>query len=396
VCAYRRASQSLGEYHAFAIADDSGRDRENAFGDAVTILSFLYEKDRVTVVNVASLFTWLFREHGAHFTERRGPLLRRLRRVVEELPPERVQALVAALEGAGEFVLATPAYVAALEILSAHSITNPHEPALFLDGYVNALRRADYGLSVRHISEGAAAVIVRLAAASNAGSPVLGPPVGLFTLTPPDDPEPSEYAEEARRVRAVRTHVRILCRALGRVEGDIRNSALDALIRTIRYGARSKGNGGTVGAFAARYEGFPQADNDRPCAQDLASALDVTKDDDRARLFEEILGIDEPYTLAQLYTLVRPELRPRLAERLLRLNPNEAAPISSYPEMQLRIDALLNAGLVEQAQMFVDAERDVQTLGRVQHRNREQFTYKLRLALLHADWQAIYHYYVTQ
>jgi hypothetical protein len=379
---------------SFAVVDDSDRDRdrESAFSDAVTVLAYLFDTDRTDAANVASLFTWSFREHGADFVERRQAFLSRLRHLAKELTPTRLQAVESALQASHAFELATPPYVAALEVLGSSSIADVPDPMAIVTGYIVPLRRGGYGLSVRHVSEEAAAVVMRLAAATAAGADILGSPAELFVLTPSDEPQPTAFSEEARLARAVRAHVRVLCRSLAsaRLKGNVRTATLNALVRVVRYGAFSPKNGGVVGAFAARYAGSPYADDDRPIAEDLAVALDAANEDNRGRLLHEIVGMDEPHTLAQLYALVRPDLQASIASRLSQLGPSEAGPIQSLIEMQLRIDALLSAGFVNEAQAFIDVERAAKTLGRVQHRGQAQFVYDLRTALLREDWQAIY------
>lgn len=380
---YRSTSGLFG-----TIDDTEGGER--AFNDAVTILTYFYETERISPQDVAALFVWMFRERDLQFAARRDSIYRRLRHIVDGQRPESVQALISAFQASDDgFSLETPAYVSALGLVAETSIANVVDTQQFLEGYVDAIQRADYSLSVQYVSDDAAAVIVRLARAVPEGPPVLGKPHVLFALREPQDLNP--YIEESRLARAVRTHVRVLCRALCRLEAGDRHAALSALVGTIEYGARSKEHGGVAGAFAAYYEDRFQSDRDQPIAEDLAAALGCTNGDDQARLLEVIKQIDEPYTLAQLYVRVAAELRPILEERISQLGPDEAPSVLSYTEMQLRTEALLNAGLTAAAQAYVHAEGELKTLGgRILHREQARFVNDLRLALLRKDWRKLY------
>jgi hypothetical protein len=151
-----------------------------------------------------------------------------------------------------------------------------------------------------------------------------------------------------------------------------------------------------VGAFAARYEESLRSDGDRPIAEDLAVALKCSNGEGRARLFEEIQRIDEPYTLALLYMRVTDDLRPMLANRVSQLTPAEVTRPLSYTEVRLRTEALLNAGLAEAAQAYISAERDIKTSGQVRQREEIRFVNDLRLAVLRKAWSDIYNAHVPE
>jgi hypothetical protein len=379
---YARSMATFG-----TIDDTSGRER--AFADAVTVLTFLFETDQASSDDVAALFVWLFRERGPQFADRRLQLYRRLRQIIDGQSVEHIQALIAALIASDDgFSLETAAYVSALGVVADTAVAHVIDVQPFLEGYVNAIQRADYSLSVQYIAEDTAAVVVQIARTDPAGSLILGQPAELFALREPPDPNP--FTEEARLARAIRTHVRVLCRALSRLEDGDRHVAVTALARAIAYGARGKEHGGVISAFSARYEDRLQSDGDRPITDDLALALRSTGDSERSQLLEAIRQIDEPYTLAVLHRLVVPELRQTLAERITQLGPDDAAISLSYRDTELRIEALLSAGLTEVAQAYTDAERDIKTLGVLRHRERVRFVNELRLTVLHKEWQKIY------
>ena len=376
---------------SFGTIDRTADDRENAFSDAVMVLASLYEADTVSAADLAALFIWAFHEHGVPFAEHREELVRRLLRVVEGQTLERVQCIVAALQRSEDhFLLGRPSYAAALKIVGATSVDNAVEPGQFAIGYVRAIQEAAYGLSVRHIDEDAAAIIVRLAASDPTGPPALGRPNVLFALTVSDDPNESEYSEELRLARAIRAHVRVLCRSLGRLDFGARARALDSLVRAVRYGACGKESGGSVSAFAVRFEYSPQTDGDQPITDDLAAALAACGDSERSQLFDAITELDEPYTLARLCTLVEPDLRSKLEARLKQLGPDDAGMVRAHPDAQLRIDALLDAGLPDDAIRFADNERGLRTLGQVPRRELNRYVQGLRIKVLQRDWPALY------
>ncbi|WP_407471292.1 hypothetical protein [Xanthomonas campestris] len=190
--------------------------------------------------------------------------------------------------------------------------------------------------------------------------------------------------------RSLRTHIRILCRAIVGGVGEVSADMFDALVAAVRAGALQHKEKGRVAAFAPRFEKHIVAPAcDRPIAADLAAALMFVNRQRQEELLTVILETDEPLILAQLLSRSPPNIRPDLERRIAALAPIDAGAIHSLPEMLARIDELLATGAADAASSYMAAEVDLKTWGKIPGRELIRFRNQVRLLFLREDWTAI-------
>ena len=164
----------------------------------------------------------------------------------------------------------------------------------------------------------------------------------------------------------------------------------DALLSAIRTGAVTDLEAGRVGAFSPNFESRNFFESqDRPIAADMGGALSAIAESDANRMADAILETDEPTVLAQLLVYCPIAAQKRIRDRITEIAPDEAAPTYSLDEVQVRIDALLAAGLGEIAEEYIQDERDLRTWGKVPGRRTVRFRQSLRAKLLKEDWRGI-------
>ena len=108
-------------------------------------------------------------------------------------------------------------------------------------------------------------------------------------------PGANPFMIEDETARSLRTHIRILCRAVAGLEDSRPKELMEALTKIVRVGAVTHDEKGRVGAFSARFETDPyRGQHDRPISVDLAAALTALGGKEREELLLAILDIDEP------------------------------------------------------------------------------------------------------
>src|SRR3546814_7051199 len=79
----------------------------------------------------------------------------------------------------------------------------------------------------------------------------------------------------------------------------------------------------------------------------------------------EICQISEPIVLADIIGNTDESLHQQIKTRLQTLTPENSSEVHSWPILQALVEALLNAGLQDEAEVFIAAERDAKTFGPV-------------------------------
>jgi tetratricopeptide (TPR) repeat protein len=190
--------------------------------------------------------------------------------------------------------------------------------------------------------------------------------------------------------RAIRAHVRTLCRAVAAWDDIPPIDLVNGLVQTIRLGAGADSKRGRVSAFSAHYEAAPySARDEHRTVVDLADALRALADQQREALLEAILEIDEPAMLADLRAIAPVDARGRILARINELTRKEAADVYSLSALQVRIEKLLATGALDAAARFVEVERTIETRGKVPGRLQARLTAELQLRLLGKDFDAI-------
>jgi hypothetical protein len=372
-------------------------DRDNrttkriAFTDAVAVMGEHLEQDLLRPEEAGALVSWLHRTAPLGFIddlENTEDLLGTLRGELVRQTPETLAAIVSGLT-ANEPGLGSSDFAAALDIVDAGGLVGRINPEPLVLAYSRSIAAGDYNLSVRRIGIGAAAALFEAASATpELRQAFLRPFDVRVRLAAVGDENPFSLAESV--ARSLRAHMRVLSRAIAGSVEVAPDDLVQALTAAVRAGAVKHDEKGRVAAFAPRHE-VPVVGQatDRPIAADLGLALGTLIDADQERLLTAILDTDEPMFLAQLLSFAPYVMRTRIEARIRELTPVEAAAPENLTEAQARIEALLTAEQNEAAASFIDAERDLKTLGPVGGRRLTQLRTQLRLHLARQEWDAI-------
>lgn len=284
-----------------------------------------------------------------------------------ELTPRLLGAMV---ERITPPALGTGAFAAALDLIGPAGLLPETHGGTLVAAYITSMRGAERVVRMDDLDTRGAVALGRLAMAA---------PVDLRAdffnavdvrtrLNAIDRDQPSHLSEQFDVARLLREHIRLLARAVGGWPGRAPAELLAALRSNIHWGALDRIDKAQVDAFNARFEthrGRPQTS----VADDLAVALDRLDSTARSSLLKAICESEEPVMLARLYKLAPPSCRSGIGERIAMLDMDSASAVLSLPELQQRIEALLDAGLPEAASVFMAAEKEMETWGPVPGRS---------------------------
>ena len=365
-----------------------------AFTDATAILGEHLRADRTSASEAAALLNWLHRRADRGFiNDVAGAdlVMAAFRRELANCNSSILLAMVQSLDGPSlRQGVGTPEFAAVLDLSDLGGIEDQVDAGVVVDAYACSIAMGDYSLSAHRIGIAGASALAQVAGRTPALRSHFLYPLDVRARLAAATPEDNEFILADSIGRALRAHIRVLCRAVIGGSTDAPADLLDALVAAVRTGAQQHKEKGRIAAFAPRFEnqiGAPALD--RPLAADLAGAL-ASLDQARQRvLLAAILETDEPLILAQLLSRASPDLRLDIERRIAALAPGDAGAIQSLPEMQARIDELLTAGAAEAAASYMAAEAGLQTLGRTGGREIARFQHQLRLEFLRGDWAAI-------
>ncbi|WP_437624999.1 hypothetical protein [Sorangium sp. So ce1151] len=181
----------------------------------------------------------------------------------------------------------------------------------------------------------------------------------------------------------LRTHLRFLCRSIIGWSADERPRAIvDALRDTLDLAVGDDFARGRACAFeiSLNYTGSL-------LAEDLGHALRTLTASQQREFVDVLAGLTEPAALAALAQGLEGEHRNELlaaaAQRV-----NDAPQVHSLSAVQARIEMLLDAGLLPEAEGMLAEEARIKTLGSVRGRELWRFRIGLQLALQQGryDW----------
>lgn len=374
-------------------ANDSAK--ASAFEDAVSLLVWWLEKGLTPPTEAAALLAWLHRVAGAGFIDDLGTQERLrliLRDAILSLSSSTLETLVNALSEDREPTSRLGGrFAAALEVVAFGDLSARIDPTPLVAEYVNAVATDDFGLSAHRIGNQSAAALLTLAERL---PDVLGRfyrPIDVHQrLTNADTSDANSNTIAYDLSRSLRTHIRILSRAIVGRGQPVSDELVTALTSAVWSGALNHREKGRVSAFAPRYEtNAVGTRHDRPIAIDLASALTTLSGNQREQLLSALLETDEPMVLAQLLPSAPRDARPAIERRLEALPPAKAGETWSLTEVQARIDELLSAGALGAAEKFMAEEARLQTWGNVQGREVARLRSTLRLLFARHAWREI-------
>jgi hypothetical protein len=388
-------AQPVGAWERSVQDSENAGARERAFTDAVTIAAHHLRAGAGSVEEIAEFLVWVHRRVMAdsHAASRRPqaitePMLEVVRSELQTLSRPQLERVLAALSFREADGLGTPRFAAAIDVATVASLTDAVDAESMVAAYVAALRPEGVPYSVA-LTPAQAASVVLVARRATAWSTFLAPFDMAERLTNSKHAA-NEYIARDAIARALRAHIRVLSRAIVAWDGVPPDELVKAVASAIRAGSSEHSERGRVAAFAAGHEsGHLVSSVEPPLVDDVAAACRRLPDASRSSIDEALMLLDEPLALAHLLQSAPAVLRDRVRARIDALTPDDAASIHSLTEMQQRIEELLNAGATTAAATYIDIERDLRTLGRVEGREVARLRWQLRLALLQSDFTRI-------
>jgi len=365
-----------------------------AFADTVWILGEWLKQGKADPSEVAALLEWFYANGGVGYADDPAHVdreLSALRDIIAEQTKETISAIANALEASlavgGDDAPST--FAAALDVVHLGELENTINASPIIEQYISSIKESKWELSAHRIGASSAATLYRLVENVGEAKQAFLDPVDVRRrLAEGEVAGANPYALQDEIGRALRTHIRVLARAIAGLGDKAPDELIDALAATIHKGALSHKEKGRVSAFSAKFEASPiLRPADRALSADLAMVLSVLRDARRERVFSAILETDEPLVLAQLVGLLGFKDRDALHSRIEQLTPENAGATHYHTETQARIGALLTAGEVGAAEPYIAAEANVK--GKISGLDVERLRWRLRINFLRGEWDAI-------
>lgn len=367
-----------------------------AFEDAIALLGDHLDAERVPATELAALYRRIYElASNPRKPSRRFAMLPLLRQELASATTSIQGAVFAALvASASSGTDKMTGFCAALDFVSEGGGVDRIAPSeivsLYLDELLLQTERG--GLTQLGLPAAQSFVSLALRCEESLRSRFLGAVNVKAWLqaepTAPDE-QPSVRNLLARRIRI---HIRLLSRAMVGWPTEVPNELVDALSNAVHAGATDQPLRGRVDAFVPGPGfGFTWGE-EQPIALDLAGALRRLQGNSLQRLVTELCQIDEPIVLAGIIANTPVAVHEQIKRHLQSLTPENAPDVWSWPALQARVDALLNAELPDIAEVFIAAEREARTWGPVPGREIATLRATLRMLLLRQDWPAIASY----
>ena len=286
--------------------------------------------------------------------------------------------------------LGTPNFLAALDAVSIGKLANNIDPVPLTKGYANSFATDAGSLSVGGITPHTAVTLNTLARRmSDEFYQEFLSPLNVDERLSAGTAE-NQFTLAHDVGQSIRVHVRMLCRVIMGLSGKPPKSIVNALESAIRTGAVTNLKEARVAAFSPNFEERNFFEHqDRPIAADIGGVLSAIDGLHATRLLNAILETDEPTLLAQLLGYCPVHIQKHIRTRISEITPEDAAPIYSLNEIQIRIDALLTAGLGEVAEEYIKDEKDLRTFGQIPGRRNVRFRQSLRSKIQKEDWEGV-------
>jgi hypothetical protein len=387
-------SSPVGAWERSLIEHDNQLGKNEVFTDAVAILGEYVRTGKTSAAEAGALLNWLHGQASRSFIDdvaSADSLISTLRREFTNFPSSILLAMAQSLYGPElRLGLGASEFAAVIDLSDLGGIENEVDADTIVTAYAHSIAIGAYSLSAHRMGVTGAAALAQIASRTQELRRCFLYPFDIQARFVSATPQDNEFLLADSIGRSLRTHIRVLCRAIIGGAPDISEDLFDALVAAVRSGALQHKERGRIAAFAPRFEtDIAWSAVDRPLAADLAAALTVAEQQRQQILLGVILETDEPTILAQLLSRSPPNLRSDIAKRIAKIAPTDAATIHSLTDMQARIDELLTAGATDAAASYIAAERTLRTYGKPAGRELDRFKNQLRLNYLREDWAAI-------
>lgn len=365
-----------------------------AFEDALAILGGHLDTGDVHSNELAALYLYVYELASApRQPTHRHTMLSLLRDEVTAAETSVQDSVVAALiASARSSTDPTTAFCAALDLASDGGCADRIAPSEMVALYLDVVMPLGKSLAPRILESKGAQLLVALALRCDAilRSRFLNAIDVSAWLQHAPASEDEQYTYRDQLKRRIRLHIRVMCRAIAGWPTEIPEDLVESLAHAVRAGAIDQPERGRIDAFALGFNVIsPWASEDRPIALDLAAAIRSVQGDAVQRLVTVFCQIEEPAVLAGIVANTPSDLNRQIRTHLQTLTPENSPQVWSLHAFQARIESLLNAELVDVADIFIAAERGAQTLGNVPGREILALRERLRVLILREDWSAI-------
>ncbi len=255
----------VGAWDRTLVERDSHIDQADAFADAVAILGEHVRTGKTDASEAAALFNWLHGRTGPDFIDNVGgadPLFETFHRELAGCASSILLAMARSLDGQNlRLGVGVSEFASVLDLATLGGIEDEMDADTIVTAYVDSLSAGNYSLSAHRIGVTGAAALARIAGSTQALRNRFLHPLDVRAKLAAMLPQDNEFTIADSIGRSLRTHIRILCRAIVGVGADAPDDLFDALISAVRTGALEHKEKGRVAAFAPRHGENPLGEN---------------------------------------------------------------------------------------------------------------------------------------
>ena len=211
-----------------------------AFADAASVMGWFLQQGSLPPAEAGALLKWIHRKQGRNHRKsgRHKALLPVIRAELVGQSPETLRAMVAALTAAMPASgLGTPDFAAVLDLSDLGGIEDEVDADTVVTAYARSIATGDYSLSAHRIGAAGAASLARMAGRTQALRTQFLYPLDVRARLAAATSQENEFTTADSIGRSLRTHIRILCRAIIGGLADAPADIFDALVAAVRTGA---------------------------------------------------------------------------------------------------------------------------------------------------------------
>lgn len=285
--------------------------------------------------------------------------------------------------------LDAPCFIAALELVAAADLVELVKRDPLPCKYMRAVKAGDSRLSADRVSASGASALFRLASRFDKSrlSRFLYPCDWQAELAGLGD---DEYVKRQRIIRSLEVITRILAKAVIGLKGAPADGLVEALTAHVSAGAVDNWPDGKIWAFGDEINHLLWFEPPRATIGTLlGKALSMLEKTSREKLLLACLELCDPAILADVHKAGPNDIRSRISARINELGVNGATQYRFVTTANARIDALLNAGLVDAAEIHLQHTSQMDPKGKLSERQRIKFNQEMRLHFLKGAWDKI-------
>ncbi|EPP1034590.1 hypothetical protein ACULWP_003966 [Cronobacter turicensis] len=382
-----------GAWDRKLVENDLQHAREACIDDALSILTRHVSLGSTPPSEMADLYNWLIGNNSEKYIDNLKTVdltIINFRKALSQLDRNIIFAMITHLLEHHEIAgIYSPEFATLLDLCSTGQLEEKIDAGKILKLYSDSLLKDTIGRSVHRIGSDEANALHKILKSSEDTYEAFLYPFDVTALIKKISEDDNIYSEVDKIAHSLRTHIRILCRALSKSDAQSKTQIVNSLIKYVKSGALLHKEKGRIDAFSPRFDRYISSPSYITMAFDLSIALHLINAEQQNYLVNAICETDEPSMLATLLPIVPFSLRSKITERINELTPEDAGEIYSLTDMQSRIDELLTAGAVTAAEAYMKSERNLKTLGKVRGREILRLQYDLRLMFLKKEWEKI-------